>query len=819
MKKHQLLCLFFAFSLAQSLFCQIVGGQKNGQAGPSEVKASEVGAGGFSGNVNLFSGTYNASYPLGTVSTPTGLSFTATLSYGSTYSTGDNLPHTSGIPYGEGWNVDIPSISVSSEDFNKFTLWEEYNIQQGIQDPETGAYTKIFSLPEAMDEGSIYWFSPTLNLPGVASGRMVYKYFKNGEHHFVLHAFDRYVEARFNGQKWEVILDDGTIYSLNPAVVTYRTPSNQRVQGGAFEGEPDEECLPSHGGGALSNLVLPKPEVLTWYCTSITNRNIVGEIHFRYQTFGAFDYNKILTTQDVMWENISKNWLGSQNSPIERKPQVTYKDIILTEIESGYERLKLDYQSIPVAGGDKLLDLSDPEVERLDSLYSYKAVYTAEGNNGFNNWFRYKHPKRIPVSSFNPSSTNPYKHSQSYPFYERESVVQSNFNHGYLESPRLSEGAFDLISGDMYEIRTKIGGCTSDSPTDGCMFDINLSTGDYFPGLNPSAPPSGPGIVPALEHDYRNRESVFSTFNQAIKWFTHGVSNPGDGLTTSNYFVMPTLPAEYQGFHIQVGPANSDNDFSMEPIDIVPSCSNSSNGFTPATHKSYFKEDCDEAIAQQQGSQSFIPNCLNLRSGDNIPNNFGIGIPWFMLHEFYSSCNWNGNYSIIPSNSCYPTGPYMDFWWNDNSISGYTYPNEPTMTGTNYMLDEVQLIRYSKNPYMLKSAKKQIFNAGMTALNNPDDVWHTVSHAEFEHEIQLARRWSTKLHENGATILYEEDGFRNVILLKGVTQLPYNEDGLGDNIPLKTKFFYESKDENFFGPVPVSIQWQHARRRPLATDT
>jgi len=307
MKLVQLFSLFIFTLISNVLFSQIIGGQKNGQSLPTEVKPSGVSAGGFSGNVNLFSGTYNASYPLGSVSTPTGLNFTATLSYGSSFTSGDNLPHTSGIPYGEGWNISIPSISVSSEDYNKFTLWQTYKIGLGLKDPVSEAYTRIYELPEALDEGSLYWFSPTLNIPGVASGRLVYKYYRGNAYHFVLHTFEKYIEATFDGGTWEVLLDDGTRYSMIPAVINYRTPSNQRVQEESFHNTINtNECDVGYGGGALANLVLPKLEVISWYCSKISNRNLIGAIHFKYETFGAFDFNKVFTEQNRMWDNISK---------------------------------------------------------------------------------------------------------------------------------------------------------------------------------------------------------------------------------------------------------------------------------------------------------------------------------------------------------------------------------------------------------------------------------------------------------------------------------------------------------------------------------
>ena len=90
MQKYHTLFLSLALSIlyTHALFAQIVGGTKSGQSLPTEIKPSSVDAGSFSGNVSLFSGTYNASYPLGTVTTAGGLGFTANLSYSSAFTSG-----------------------------------------------------------------------------------------------------------------------------------------------------------------------------------------------------------------------------------------------------------------------------------------------------------------------------------------------------------------------------------------------------------------------------------------------------------------------------------------------------------------------------------------------------------------------------------------------------------------------------------------------------------------------------------------------------------------------------------------------------------
>ena len=112
------LCLFsILIHTVFTLNAQIIGDNQLGSATPNEIQKEKQGTGALQGNVNLFDGTYNTTYPLGTVSEPSGLSFTLNMSYQSSVMTGAQLPLTEGIPYGSGWNVGVPMISVSSEDF------------------------------------------------------------------------------------------------------------------------------------------------------------------------------------------------------------------------------------------------------------------------------------------------------------------------------------------------------------------------------------------------------------------------------------------------------------------------------------------------------------------------------------------------------------------------------------------------------------------------------------------------------------------------------------------------------------------------------
>ena len=114
---------FFLFLLpslyrAFPLHAQLTGGKGNGQSPTDEVKAGEIITGSLSGEVNLFTGAYH-----------------------SNFASEDNLPHSSGMPYGEGWKLGLPTISISTEDYHKYTLSEVFEI---TQNEEQSDYTQFY---------------------------------------------------------------------------------------------------------------------------------------------------------------------------------------------------------------------------------------------------------------------------------------------------------------------------------------------------------------------------------------------------------------------------------------------------------------------------------------------------------------------------------------------------------------------------------------------------------------------------------------------------------------------------------------------------
>ena len=145
---------------------QIIGSGEAGGKSPQEVTASALTDGGLSGDVNVFNGTYQASFPLGAVSTPGGLSFALNLSYANQFSAGDTPPIISGVPYGEGWSCNIPTLRVSTDAYHKYTYAQNCALAS-LSQP---ASTRGWGTGESLAEGDLYWFAPELSLPGTGAG-------------------------------------------------------------------------------------------------------------------------------------------------------------------------------------------------------------------------------------------------------------------------------------------------------------------------------------------------------------------------------------------------------------------------------------------------------------------------------------------------------------------------------------------------------------------------------------------------------------------------------------------------------------------------
>ncbi|MEM9024794.1 MAG: hypothetical protein AAGB22_13690, partial [Bacteroidota bacterium] len=353
-----LLLAVFLWWLVEPVTAQILGGTSPGQSLPTEVTPAKLAGSAYGGDVNLFTGSYQGSYALGTVATPGGLSYSLALQYGSTFSGGTDVPVARGIPYGEGWNLNLPMISVTSA---VYQTQGDGALCQYFAPVNSTNYDSLNAVD--LNDGDLYWYAPEVNIPGVVSGRAVYKYSKGGTPVFVLNAFERYVELEFHGSSWKLILDDGTVYTFGHAKQSYRHASNKR--GFAYDAVNPR---PYSASGAatmdqgdayrLRNLIMPKAEVLQWYCSGISQPNLPSNqaIVFDYHTFGRFNYFREYSQS---WQRAVNTSLGQEfDQQMPFADMDVYTDVILKSVQSisttTIDRIDLEYASEATIGTDML---------------------------------------------------------------------------------------------------------------------------------------------------------------------------------------------------------------------------------------------------------------------------------------------------------------------------------------------------------------------------------------------------------------------------------------------------------------------------------
>jgi RHS repeat-associated protein len=799
------------------LQAQIAGRSGNSQNPGKEVKTESITSGSLANDVNLFTGTLNTSYTLGSVKTLSGLSFTASLSYNSSFSSGDNMPHLSGVPYGEGWGLDVPMISISTEDFNKYTPQQMENMANGLaangtvlteKTPTYIDYNNNNNCDQAKTEGRVFWFAPTVNIPGVGGGRMVFKIKEGNEFVFVPNRFEKYMEARLDmtNLQWRVITDDGTIYTFKYLTMQHRNPTNQRVQ---------ESCQTPD---VLKNIVLPKTEITTWYCDKISHPNHVDQINFLYETYGKFDFMKVFKTWDNRITGGYFNLTGGSNMLI-----LPAKDIFIRKISTSRDELVFNYSVIASTGGTKLPDVT---YSFVDSLYASKVVYSTAGSgNSFSNWRRYNHIRSDESSlscdrnshlPFN-SPLNPYLSANSPQIglananglYSYKSLTGTNpvpFNHGFLESPILTTASYDIVPGDQYEVKYSIAGNYN------TLFDINVGTGDNKAlfGGGASSPMNSNTMLKFDCWNKKSGESVYSTFNQAIKWSPYG-SSPVTKLA-SGFFQMPNFPNTHDGIYLQVGPANSDINYSKGSSIAPNDLTFLGTSGTPNLCNAYLQSGIG-ASNEQSTDNSSSPSSI-IRSGGSIPNNFGIGQPWFMMKRrnagqgtsFYGAaweCEGAGAQPLNVDN----------IWWNDKKneanvllpscVQNVPWPNKPSSaTSTTAKLEYAELVRYAKKPYMLASVEYKVKNASQTSiaiqrLNLTYSIVQLTNYASAVYDVSTGQ----------SNLTYNTGKTRNQVLLQSIVQVAADKTALTADKTPTTKFTY-----TLFNPVTSALTSGNWRR-------
>lgn len=763
---------------------QVVGGRGNSESTPTTVKPADLAGSSYGGDVNLFNGTYNGSYTLGTVATPGGLSYTLSLNYSSVIAGGHNAPVATGIPYGEGWNLSIPSVSISSEAYKSYSDILSCNYKNAIVSTtvaDTHVTSFFYSLPYNNDDGDVFWYAPYISVPGVASGRAVFKYFSEGSPVFVLQHFEQYVELIFRGGSWDILLQDGTVYEFALAQNSFRNASNRRAFNYHSE-ELEDFDLAESIEKKIENTILPKEETLHWYCTRIYNKNHLHtqQIDFSYQKFGAFNYfNELMFNYQPA---VSAMLLGEAATENDPKKFITYSDILLTEVSSRdnytpIDRIKLNYNTILAGGAQDMLMVGQQGVKRLDSLYNYKSVFyegdyqadtancdispggpTADGTsyipaacnrNDFNGWKRFLHAAHndVPGTPAFSNPLNPYIYnfgSVGNYYYNEIYGPTIPFNHGFLESPRIGGPATDpqgterLVPGDIYEIRTVVSSDATNAAQGFCNLDINIATGSNYPF---NAQPKDSFIFPGQDtlkrvesgfKDITLKETIFSTFNQAVKWNLKGRGfSKSAVIVTSNFFAMPYVSHLNDGFNIQIGPANSDNYFSANEYTALFDKSADKSITPPSAFYTYVRP-----LSIYNGyAANAEPKPLNIklfRASDPAPSNFGVGLPWYQMRHLYSNLQQS---SIKPG----ADADMFKFWWKkDTLFPGSIFPNIPTLADENTRLKAVELIRYSKNPYMLTSVDIYKTNGEINGTTDPGKM--LVKRMELDYRVISSRR-------------------------------------------------------------------------------
>lgn len=763
--KHLALITISVFFVINA-FSQIVGGRANSEMSPKAVQPTKLTSGAYSGDVNLFTGDYNATINLGSVSTPNGVSFNLNLEYSPTFTVGSTQTISKGIPYGEGWNLNIPTISVESEAFNNFRFQEECDENSSriggtalnFMDNNTTNWFKDGSSEKtATYEGDMFWYSPFINIPGVASGRAVLKYIDKLAGHeavFMLNSFEHPVEIRFDGSTWKVIAEDGTIYTFSDSMHNYSAPSNARMlfyeQGGSQVQAREFESSNSCGDLAplIENSITPKENYNTWYCSNIYNPNKPYQsIYFKYEKFGKFNYYQ---------EFMQPAYLNASNKLFHPTTFIStaahnfeaYTDILLTSVEaysihSTVNKLVLNY------GTDKGVLNVNPEFinfsqvgnGRKDSLYSFQKVYSTNESNRFNGWYRYVHPMRTMANLANNVNVNPYIINGAY---QRMPVSGSSvaFDHSFLESERINPNT--SFPGDIYELRTLIQRNGSESIRNGNgTLDIAVVTGL-------SSDNASSGAYSSASFDGTRGIPLFTTSNMALKW-TMGYKEHSK--QTSNFFVMPDLPTSSEGFNIQIGPGNSDANAGT-PEHLIEKMSPSGNV---------------EANAFLSYPWNLSNQMYSLKSSANIPQRFGIGLPWGMMIPVYKMM-------VTEQNPLFSSGAdgteAFNFWNNPFQSPGPpSRDNIPTKLNDQVHLNEVELIRYSKNPYLLKSVDFYNYNNGEEGFSGLDPE-KLVSSKRLEYKTEKTKLLQNYVYEEGQTLITKPNYEQVHVLLKKVIEIP-----------------------------------------------
>lgn len=788
------LLLFIALTGYQ-VHGQLTGGRENSQKSPSMSEVGKLSGGIYSGDVNTFTGGHQSSIPLGSVSTLSGLGYTLELNRGSSFSFGSNEPKVKGLLYGEGWELNIPVITVTTDIFHRFGNGDECNDNGGLVSQNTNTKSSAY---DRSWEGDVFWLEPYVSIPGVGSGRAVFKYVDGVDANcavFVLNKFSTSVELRFYGTSWVVKVGDGSQYVFEGTIRQFSAPSNKRQyhfqNNGDYETDDEgsavvlENSYPAKEDAV--NVIEPKIYYNSWYCSRIFHPNYQGQnIVFEYERYGAVNFFQEF--QQENYKDVHRSVFADRS--LSYLPDyTTYRDIVLqrvvgSSVDGNTDIIELEYGIDGSLSSSYLLTPGVSGAVATDPMYCSQVVkrYDGTSSNSYSGWHRYPHANRNKgINPENIHPTNPYINPSGN--YQREGVtsVASGipFDHGFLESPRISDAAA-LVAGDLYEIRTRVTRPSgSDLKNGNGTLDIAIVTNNDAT-ISYSEPSS---TMLASVYGTTRGEQIFSTFNMAMKW----QMGYGDQvLQTSNLFVMPNLPSNFQGFNIQVGPGNSDIDYNYY--------SNTDLYYTVTTPvQSTNRPNALWAYPQLKGYTA-------LKSSGTIARNFGTGHPWGGMMPVY-----NHRALVGASGSGSPASfeeLYKGTWsMTSPDINTYGDHHNPTKFNNTVELEEVELIRHGRTGYMLMGVKQYRMQG---EYGGPITTGKKlVSQKRIKYEIKHVNVRQNRNYADGNTVVMGTNN-SDVILLKSVHEVPLEGNLYASNFGLADPTVVLTTDFEYTNLLPSS---------------
>jgi len=648
----------FLTLISIALFAQINYAQNVGANTPGSVSSDIQGSehtykGGVSHSVNHFTGLANVSTSLGSIRHPNGLSFDLSMSYSSSATVSTNAEPISGIPYGDGWNLNVPMITAQSSNYRKYTK-NEYDFALQDQDHETPFY----EYSDRNHIGQHKFHTITVSIPGVISEKFVYKRKEQDDYVFVPEKFTSYVEARLNSGRWKVILNNGDEYEFGTGSIRVVNASSQRMDK-SFYDDPLQSAT-------QAALVLPKSSISSWYCNKISTTRAPGDIKFLYEPFSGV--SRFKGTVGAQGDEIEEYFFSSNGNSA--RPFAENKQVFLKSVYTEFRKLELDYHAL-----EEGFPPIEPAGEVINELYIKQKVYEQSFNSNSHAWNRILHSKS---ESINPCingsvaprvspATNPYVFQSDtgggqdiasdkphgnggFPFTTSNNVGDESS--GYLESESISLSNF--VAGSEYEIEIELSG-ESESNFD---FSVHSNRESSF-NLNNSQ-------VPAFYsnncYSYKKGPSIHNTFTNALKPRTNSTNK----LYSS--FTFPTLAPVYNGVSISIGPANND-------------LNNNNGDHSINWFEKYFTNQSTEA----------------LKVTEPIPSNFGTGHPWQMMKEYFLSQH-NDDLGT----------QYK--WWVCGDPGG-AVKSQPTLIEEETKLKKVVIYRYVKRPMVLNKVEYKVMNS------------------------------------------------------------------------------------------------------------